>query len=499
MDYRALLAGLSYTGAPPPGEGFLVTQDSRKVTPGCVFVCIKGAGVDGHSFAEAALAAGAGLVVSQRPLGLPREVTVPDTRAAFAVMSQNFFGHPEKKLTLIGVTGTNGKTTVANIIKQTLGGLGVKCGFIGTIGPEIGDVVLPAKFTTPEAWDMAALLARMAEAGCTHVVMEASSQALAQGRLIGLRFALGLFTNLSLDHLDVHGSMEDYFAAKRILFENSEAMLANLDDEYGRRLLGDPALCGPGGLPGRCRSYSVASDAADFTARNVDLRANGVRFGFLGEGFLCPVAFPIPGAYSAANALAAGAACVTLGYAPGEVAVALSATRGVRGRCEVLCTAPFTVISDFAHTAEGIDKLLASLRPFAQKRLVTLFGCCGDREATKRPGMSSAAMRYADAIFLTSDNPRTEDPWQTIRDAEAPLKEGKVPYTVEADRETATRMALDSLGEGDMLVLCNKGHEDYQVMDGYTLAFDEHEILSGWLRQKGMEAPARPGKRAGEA
>lgn len=480
MEYRELLSGINYSGAPPAGTAAGIAQDSRRVIPGGVFVCIQGRGFDGHAFAQKALEAGAGMVVSQRPLGLPGEVTVPDTRAAYAIMSQNFFGRPAEKLTLIAVTGTNGKTTVASVLRQTLEGMGIKCGLIGTIGSEFAGVQVPAKFTTPEAWDMAALLSRMVNAGCTHVVMEASSQALAQGRLYGLHFALGIFTNLSLDHLDYHGGMEEYFAAKRSLFLHSDAMLCNMDDEYGRRLLGDAGLCGPAGRLKSCRGFSVQSDAADFTARSVDLRADGVRFGFLGEGFLERVAFSIPGEYSVGNAMAAGAAAVMLGYPSGQVAEALSAVKGVRGRCEVLYSGDFTVICDFAHTADAIDKLLGSLRPFAKNRMVVLFGCAGDREATKRPAMSEAALRWGDAIYLAADNPRCEDPMKTMTDAEAPLKAGGKPYTLEVDREKATHMALDSLGPGDMLVLCSKGHEDYQVMDGFTLFYDERQILKEW-------------------
>ncbi|MDL2293977.1 UDP-N-acetylmuramoyl-L-alanyl-D-glutamate--2,6-diaminopimelate ligase [Ruminococcaceae bacterium OttesenSCG-928-D13] len=488
MEYKDLLAGIEYTGAAPAGRPTRVVQDSRKVVPGTVFVCIAGRGFDGHDFAENALAAGAGMVVSQRPLGLPGEVTVADTRAAYAEMSQNFFGRPAEKLSLVAVTGTNGKTTVSSVLKQVLEGMGHKCGLIGTVASEIGDVEIPAKFTTPEAWDLAALMSRMVNAGCTHCVMEASSQALAQGRLHGLRFALGIFTNLSLDHLDYHETMEAYFEAKRGLFFRCGAMLCNLDDEYGRRLLGDAALGGPGGAVKTVRSFSVASDAADFTARGTDLRANGVRFGFLGEGFLERVTFPIPGDYSVANALCAGAAAVMLGGPPGRVAEALSASRGVRGRCEVLHSENYTVIRDFAHTGEAMDKLLGSLRPFVQNRMVVLFGCAGEREPTKRLDMGAAAARYGDLVYLAADNPRREDILKTMTDAEPPLAASGKPYVMEPDREIATRMALDALQTGDMLVLCSKGHEDYQAMDGYTLYFDERQILLEWQASKGVNS-----------
>lgn len=476
MEYRALLEGIGYTGTPPSGEATAVVQDSRKVVPGCVFVCIRGRGFDGHEFAALALKAGAGMVVSGRPLGLASEVTVADTRRAYALISQNYFGNPAQKLVVVGVTGTNGKTTVASVLKQTLCAMDVKCGLIGTIQSEIGDAVVPAKFTTPEAWDIAALMARMVKAGCTHLVMEASSQALEQGRLYGIRFALGIFTNLTQDHLDYHGDMKAYYAAKRSLFEQCDAMLTNLDDAAGRRLLDE------GAAPEK-RSYSTEKNMADFSARDIGLSASGVKFAFLGSDFLRPVRFAIPGAYSVANALAAGSAAIMLGYPPDAVSAALSGVPGVRGRCEVIHNGDFTVITDFAHTADGVDKLLGSLKPFVTGRLMALFGNAGDRDAGKRLAMGEAAARHADVIYITADNPRTEDIMKTIEDSMEPIRASGKPFVVEPDREKAQRMALDSLKAGDMLVLCTKGHEDYQVMDGYTLLLDERMIFEDWMNE----------------
>ncbi|MDL2219358.1 UDP-N-acetylmuramoyl-L-alanyl-D-glutamate--2,6-diaminopimelate ligase [Ruminococcaceae bacterium OttesenSCG-928-O06] len=486
MEYSRLLQDVPYTGTPPHGVAAGLAQDSRKVVPGGVFVCIEGRGHDGHAFAEDALAAGAAMVVSQRPLGLAGEVLIKDTRAAYAQMSQNFFGRPAEKLRLVAVTGTNGKTTVATVLKHTLENLGVQCGLIGSAQNEIGAEVVPAKFTTPEAFDLAALMARMVGAGCTHLVMEASSQALAQGRLATLRFALSIFTNLTVDHLDYHGTMEEYFAAKRLLFLQSEEMLANLDDEYGRRLLGDKELCGPGGVLRRACSFSALADAADFTARNIDLQAAGVRFAFLSEGHLHRVAFPIPGEYSVANALAAGGAAVMLGHEPAAVAKALTQSGGVKGRSQVLYSGRFTVIRDFAHTADGMDKLLSALRPYAPKRLVVLFGCAGDREETKRPAMAEAALRWGDEIFLTSDNPRTEAPAHTMAAAREVLEAGGKPFAAIEDRAEAVHAALQSLQEGDVLALCGKGHEDYQVMNGYTLYLDEKSLVEEWIHNMGV-------------
>ncbi len=483
MDYRALLQGVEgiaaedAAAAAPTGEVLLVTQDSRRVKGGAVFVCIQGRTSDGHDYAQKALDAGAGLVVTQRPLGLAHEITVADSRAVYARLCQRFFGDPAKRLTLVAVTGTNGKTTVSSVLKQLLEQGGISCGLIGTIHSEIGALEIPARFTTPEPWDLAALMSRMVNAGCTHLVMEASSQALDQGRLCGLRFKLAVFTNLTQDHLDYHGDMESYFEAKKLLFAQSDALLANLDDEWGRRLYDEVELP-------RKAGYAVRQADADFTAHGVELRAGGVRFGILGEdGHLHPVGFPMPGEYSVYNALAAGGAAVMLGLPGGAVARALGAVHGVRGRCEVLCSSPFAVIRDFAHTGDALEKLLSSLRPFAAKRMLVLFGCAGERDADKRPAMGEAAARYGDAIYLTNDNPRREDP-QAIFDGALPalVASGK-PYTVEADRARALAAALTELAPGDMLVLCGKGHEDYQVMDGYTLYLDERQLVEEWLAE----------------
>lgn len=474
MTYEQLLEGIAYSGGAPRGESGPVVQDSRKVTPGATFVCIKGRSADGHQLAREALDAGAGMVVSERLLGLANEVVVENTRAALAGMSQNYFGNPAKKLTLVGVTGTNGKTTTGYVIHQLLNLCGFKSGLVGSIQSEIGGMEIPARFTTPEAWDLAALQSRMVAAGCTHGVIEASSQALAQGRLLGQHFALGVFTNLSRDHLDYHDDMEDYFGAKRLLFQNSNAALVNLDDEWGRKLLEDP--------PGeKTFSYSTKSDAADFVARSIDLRAGSVRFGLLGEGWLHPVKFPMPGEYSVYNALAGAGAAILLGADSADVAGALGGVKPVKGRCEVLYNGPFTVIRDFAHTADGIDKLLGALRPFVEGKLRVVYGCAGQRDAVKRPPMSEAVVRWADDITLTDDNPRLEDPEKIFTDALAPLQAAKKPWRTEHDRKKAIGDALEAMQPGDTLVLCGKGHENYQVMDGYTLFLDEALVVDDWL------------------
>ena len=479
MELKTLFAGVAYTGNLPKGEATLVTQDSRRAGPGAVFVCAKGHTTDGHAFAQKALEAGAACIVTERPLGLEREVTVESGRKAYALLCANYFGHPAEKLRLVAVTGTNGKTTVSTVIKQVLEQAGYKAGLIGTVHNEIDQMEVPAKFTTPEAWDLNALFSRMVLAGCTFAVMEASSQALDQLRLWGLKFEVGVFTNLTQDHLDYHGTFENYFAAKKSLFSQVHTMVVNQDDPYGMRLIAETH-------PPQVITYSAGDDTADYTARNIQLSAAGVKFEMVGRSFIQRVKFPMPGEYSVYNALAAAATAIALGIDAAKAATALNASRGVRGRSEVLYHGAFTILCDFAHTGDAIEKVLAGLAPFVPGRLIVLFGCAGERDAHKRPLMSKAVVKYADFAILPSDNPRKENPYDIIKDAEPVLAASKIKYIAEVDRRAALTKALEMLREGDVLVLCGKGHEDYQAVDGVTLYLDEHRIVHDWLCEKGL-------------
>lgn len=477
MDLQKLFRNVIYEGQLPQGEAVIVTQDSRKVCPGAVFVCTKGLSVDGHDYARAALQAGALCVVTERPLGLQGEVHVPSGRRAYAELCQNFFGRPAEKLRLIAVTGTNGKTTVTTLIKQILEHAGCKVGLIGTIHTEIDTMEIPAKYTTPEPWDLNALFSRMVLAGCSFAVMEASSQALDQLRLWGLHFEVGVFTNLTQDHLDYHKTFENYFAAKKSLFDQTEHMVVNMDDKYGRRLLTES---------GAQDQITVSlQEDADYTARDVRLSAAGVRFKLVGRGFSKEIDFPMPGSYSVYNALCAAAAAVAVGVSIETTAAALCSSGGVRGRCEVLYRGEYTILCDYAHTNDAIEKVLSGLAPFTQGRLIVLFGCAGERDAKKRPLMSEAVVKYADFAVLTSDNPRKEDPCDIIKDAEPVLAASGKPYFVEVERRTALYRALEMLQPGDVLIFCGKGHEDYQVIDGVTIYLDEHRIVRDWLAKHG--------------
>ncbi len=476
MKLSAVMRGIEYDGRLQECEVRDVMSDSRKVSAGSAFVCIKGRSFDGHSVAEKMLEKGASVVITDHSLGLERELVVRDTRLALARMCQNFFGNPQNDLTLIAVTGTNGKTTVTSIIKQALCGLGHKSGLIGTICCEIGDMVIPAKFTTPEPWDICALFARMRSAGCTHVVMEASSQALDQGRLLGLEFDCAVFTNLTQDHLDYHGDMESYYQAKKRLFGMAKRAVINVDDGYGLRLAKEINIpfC----------TVSIGKEGADYCAKAISCSIGGVEFEVNGKGFLAPVKFPMPGMYSVQNALCAVCALFAVGIDPQQACAAISETHGVKGRCEVLYHGDCTVICDFAHTGDALKQLLSSLKPFVKGRMITLFGCAGDRDPKKRPEMAHAVAKYSDFVIVSSDNPRTEDPLAIIDEVRPYLLESGVEFTAIPDRFFAIKWALEQLKKDDVLLLCGKGHEDYQVIDGCTIYLDEHRLVREFFENR---------------
>ncbi len=481
MTLDQYLLGLSHSTNlkenPKEVEITALTSDSRQIRPGCLFVCIKGGKFDGHTAAPQALAEGAAAVVTERDLGLERQILVENTRSAYALLCAAHFGHPSRRLKLIGVTGTNGKTTVTYLLKSILASCGKKTGLLGTIHNEILDMVLPAKYTTPDPYQLHAMLARMVEAGCEYVVMETSSHALDQHRLDGCVFEAGIFTNLTQDHLDYHGTMENYFQAKAKLFGLTKRAVVNGDDSYGRRLR---ESLGEG-----CVTWSLEGKEADYAAREITFGADGSRFLLTGKGGLSlPVTIPMPGRFSVSNAMAAAATAMELGFAPEDVAKGLASCTGVTGRAEVIPTGRnFTVIRDYAHTPDGLEKITSTLREFATGRIMTLFGCAGNRDRTKRPDMVRCAARYSDFIVLTSDNPRDEDPIQIIEDAKPGFDKCDTPYIIIPDRYTALLWALEHIQPGDILLLAGKGHEDYQVLHDETIYFDEKVLVEQLLAE----------------
>lgn len=471
MNLSELLQGIPHQTSLADREISDVCSDSRKITPGCVFVCIKGEKFDGHSYAEKAVEAGAAAVVCEYPVGLSCEIVVENTRLVYAKMCAAFCGHPEARMCFVGVTGTNGKTTTTNLIKNILTREGHKVGLIGTIQNEIGTEVVHAHRTTPDAYELYHLFARMADAGCDTVVMEVSSHALHQYRLGEIPFEIGVFSNLTQDHLDYHHTMEAYFEAKKMLFYMTEKAIVNLDDPYGKRLAGE--------IPCKVLRFSAKEPDAEYFASAPRCSASSVHYTLLHSKKAYPVDFAMPGSFSVLNSLAAAAVCVELGISPEAAAAHLSEIGGVRGRSEVIPTGrDFTVICDYAHSPDGLDNVLPALKENAKGRLVTLFGCGGDRDRTKRPLMGASASRYSDFVIVTSDNPRTEDPLKIIDDILPGMKEYDTPYIVIPDRREAIYYAVSHARKDDLIVLAGKGHEDYQVIGEQELHFDEHEIVA---------------------
>lgn len=453
-----------------------ITCDSRRIEDGCLFVCIVGTAVDGHRFAAEAEANGAAAVVVQRDLGLRTQLLTDNTRRAWAQICANWFGRPAERLHLVGVTGTNGKTTTTTLIKSMLEYDGHKVGLIGTIQNMVGERALPAERTTPDPYDLQSLLALMVMEGCEYCVMEVSSHALDQQRVECCFCDVGIFTNFTQDHLDYHKTMENYLAAKKRLFSMCRVGIANLDDEASIEMMRD--------VPCETVTFAVDNDNADYTARNVRRQADGVTFELVGVGQIGRVRMRIPGQFSVYNGLAAATACLKLGMPFDRVVEALSAAAGVKGRAEVVPTGrDFTVIIDYAHTPDGMENICRTLKECCGGRLVTVFGCGGDRDKTKRPLMGAIAAQLSDYLVVTSDNPRTENPSAIIADIVAGLSDTATPYTVVENRIEAIRWAIAHAEPGDTILLAGKGHETYQILADETIHLDEREVVAAALSE----------------
>ena len=473
MKVSELLQGIPCTGTYNDVEVLDVTQDSRLVEPGYLFVCIKGASFDGHAVAAEMLEKGAVAVVCDHDMGLPSQVITPNTRDAYATICANYYGNPAEKLQLIGLTGTNGKTTttclVRHILRQTLG---VRVGLIGTIQNLIDETELETERTTPESCDVYRLLRQMADAGCRYGVMEVSSHALALERVRGITFRVGAFTNLTRDHLDFHRTMEDYCDAKAQLFRQCEAAVCNGDDPWTPRLLQECAC--------PVLRYGTG-DSSRLRGENLRLTARSVAFDALLDGRRIPVTVPIPGRFTVYNALAALGICHMLGVPPEQGAAALQTASGIKGRMEVVPTPglPCTVLIDYAHTPDALENVLTAVRGFAEGRVVAVFGCGGDRDREKRPQMGRIVSRLADVAVVTSDNPRWEQPEKIIEDI-LPGLTGPAESVVICDRREAIGWALKNSRPKDVIVLCGKGHETYQEVCGEKRHMDERELVAAY-------------------
>lgn len=480
MKLRELIKNLSIIEMNADAELEIsgVSYDSRKTEKGDMFVAIRGFEADGHKFIPTAVENGAAVILcEEKPSCDIPYVLVSDSRYGLAIVSRDFFGDPASEMTMIGITGTSGKTSSSYLIKHMLESkLDAKVGLIGTNGNMIGDEFLHTEHTTPESYELHKLFRHMADSGCTHVVMEVSSHSLTLERVAGIHFDVALYTNLSQDHLDFHGTMEEYAAAKRKLFSMCSIGCFNLDDAWAD-FMRDGASC-------RTMTFSTEKNEADLVAKDIRLTADGVRFASVSGDEISMTKLGIPGMFSVYNALGTMSVGLALGLSLADCSDAMSSAKGVKGRLEIVPTGrDFSVVIDYSHKPDALEKVLKTLKPVTRGRLIALFGCGGDRDKLKRPIMGRIAADNADLVVVTSDNPRTEDPDEIIREIVAGMKDKRTPTKVICDRREAIAWAIDNAAPGDVLLLAGKGHEDYQVVGHEKHHMDEREIVADCLKK----------------
>ena len=499
MTLSKILVGITVSKMVNQRYGqFLVTQDieirclqydSRKVERNDIFVAIHGTSKDGNRFVMDAIDRGASVVVTDEDHALPDsyfmhagvvKVVVPDTRIALARMSSAYFGNPSRALTMVGVTGTNGKTTTTHLLKSLFEAQGKTAGLIGTIEYVIGKDRIPATHTTPESLELNQMLAKMVDGGCSAAVMEVSSHALHQHRVEGIEFDSAVFTNLTQDHLDYHGSMEEYFKSKRILFDtlsSNACAVINIDDDWGKRLYA--------GVTGRKISYGVDSPA-NVRAKNISLSLQDVRFIVEHGSEKTEIQSPLVGRFNVVNLLAAFSTGLSLGISTSTMQQALQSVRGVRGRFErIVSPRGWLAVIDYAHTPDALEKAIRAVRDVLgttkDSKVVTVFGCGGNRDAKKRPVMGRIASELSDVTVVTSDNPRSEAAEAIIDEIMVGVKPGSSVHR-ESDRGKAIMAALDMMKPGDVALIAGKGHEDYQVIGDRKVHFSDRELVEEFIR-----------------
>ncbi|MBO4330888.1 MAG: UDP-N-acetylmuramoyl-L-alanyl-D-glutamate--2,6-diaminopimelate ligase [Oscillospiraceae bacterium] len=475
MKLRDVLKGIEVLRlcADPECEITDICYDSRKAAPGTMFAAVRGYETDGHRYIPSAAEKGAAAVLcEEEPSCSVPFVIVPDSRRALALASANLFGRPAEKLKMVGVTGTNGKTTVTNLTRNIIESCtGRLCGLTGTNRNITGEKEYDAEHTTPESRDLQQLLGEMTRAGCAYAVMEVSSHSLMLDRVAGIRFTAGCFTNLSQDHLDFHGTMEAYLDAKARLFDISENAVINADDPASEKLAAR--------AKGPVLLYGLDSPAAALRAEDVTLLPDRVEFTAAYGALRVPASLAIPGRFSVYNALAAVGCCIAAGIDHEKAIRALRGCGSVKGRMEVVpCDRDFTILIDYAVTPDALDNMIRTVRAAAKGRVVVLFGCGGDRDRTKRPKMGRVVARLSDLAVVTSDNPRTEDPEAIIADILPGLEGEGTPYVVIPDRRSAIRWAIEHARKDDTIVLTGKGHETYQIIGKTKHHMDEREIVA---------------------
>lgn len=449
-----------------------ITNNTNEVKKGFLYACIRGENADGHDFAEKALQKGAVAILTDHTVGISGEVVVSDTLIAYSNACYAFYGNPQNQLKLIGVTGTNGKTSTCKIIKKVLSDAGIKCGLAGTISNETGDKEYPSSLTTPDASEMASLLREMADNGCEYAVMEVSSHALKQQRVYPCKFEIAVFTNLTQDHLDYHKTMQDYLESKKRLFYAAEKAVMNIDDQYFGEMSKD--------IDCPVFTYGIKNRYADFKAENIVSTEQGIRYELLTDDTLQRINFSTPGTIYAYNTLAAISVLSLIGIPISKSAVSVKEMQGIKGRMELVPTErDFNVIIDYAHTPDGLFNTVKTVKEFTKGRLITLFGCGGDRDSSKRAEMGRIASAMSDITIITSDNPRTEPPMDIINDILKGVSGQN--YIVIENREEAIKKAINTAQKDDIVLLAGKGHEEYQILGKTKIHFDEREIVRKYL------------------
>lgn len=449
-----------------------ITDDSRKCIEGSLFVCHKNA----HAFIEDAVSRGAVFVIADEKTG-EDSVSVDDTRKAFAILSAAYFGNCHKSLRLIGVTGTNGKTTTASMIHTILTVSGRSCGLISSVSNKTCDGESEAQLTTPDCFSLHSMLYKMKKSGAEFCVVEASSQGLCQERLYGLSFEAAVLTNFSQDHLDYHKTLENYKNAKLKLFRNSGFSVINFDDTSKEDFISASA--------GRVKSYSLYDNSATYTAKCIEYKEGETNYAFVGDSMIHRMKLRVPGSFNVANSLAATAVCLELGVSLFECAEGLRQFYSVKGRMEIIpLEAPFTVIIDYAHTEESLRQSLLFLKSIKKGRLITVFGCGGNRDREKRAKMGAIVGELSDSVVVTSDNPRFEEPSKIIEDILSGMKKSKKNIYIHENRKKAIEYALQRAGKNDIIFLAGKGHETSQQIGGKKIPFDEREIVKSFFANK---------------
>ncbi|KGN01020.1 UDP-N-acetylmuramoylalanyl-D-glutamate--2,6-diaminopimelate ligase [Clostridium novyi A str. 4570] len=481
MKVNELLKGLEYEilNGDLELEVNSIEYDSRKISENDVFVAIEGFNVDGHKFIEKAINEGAKVIVCSKEIEIQKGITyikVKNTRKALAIMASNLYNNPSKDIKLIGITGTNGKTTSTYMIKSILESAGHSTGLIGTISNFIGNEKIKAERTTPESLELHEMFKKMKDKNIEYCVMEVSSHSLSLDRVYGLEFSQGIFTNLTQDHLDFHKTFENYYRAKLSMFDNAKNSIINIDDTYGERILND--------VPDSSNKITYSTEKkADLFAKDIVNHARGAEFVLCYKDKETHINLSIPGIYNVYNALCSAGACLSAGVSIEDVKKGLENVV-VPGRCENATKdydLGFDVIIDYAHTPDGLENILETARDFTKGRLISVFGCGGDRDKTKRPIMGKIGSDMSDIAIITSDNPRTEEPGEIIKDVVEGIE--KDNYIVVENRKEAIKKSIEIAKQGDVIVVAGKGHEDYQILKDKTIHFDEREVIADIIKE----------------